>query len=204
MEALLFSGWLWEMYSEYVRKIRRTASTGSPQTAAIEETYQKIFPEASIKILVEEKVGMIVTFNELETRPTPALTSLRSTPQLMAYLAETYGRGKFKINFYHGATFLATHNFKVLDETLPERWRQKIVAQNPTQDSPKPQAAPLPVSATPQPPIPAARDATPTTKTVIPLRLIPSDSQSLEEDLRECFDEDKVTHHHGHSEPEAD
>jgi len=126
MDDTLFSGWLWEMFKEYVRKIRRTASTGAPEIAVMQEKYRQIFHAASIKILVEEKVGMIVVFNDLETRTTAQISEMMEEAQLMKYLTETYGRGKFKINLYHGMTFVATHNFKVLDETLPERWREKI------------------------------------------------------------------------------
>lgn len=125
----LFKGWLWEMFKEYVRKIRRTASHGAPELGEMKGQYQKIFDEASIKILVEEKVGMIVVFNDLESRTTAELKGLMEKDQLMAYLAATYGRGKYKINLYHGLTFVATHNFKVEDESLPEKWRE-IVARN--------------------------------------------------------------------------
>lgn len=40
--------------------------------------------------------------------------------------------------------------------------------------------------------------------THIPLRFIRNDNEELEEDLKEIFDEDKVTHRQGSSEPEAD
>ncbi|MEK7748075.1 MAG: hypothetical protein AAB300_03270 [Nitrospirota bacterium] len=129
MEETLFTGWLWEMFREYVRKIRRTASTGAPALPGIQEKYSQIFHEASVKFLVEEKVGMIVVFNELEERTTAELAPLMEEPVLMAYLAKTYGHGKYKINLYHGMTFVATHNFKVTDESLPEIWRD-IVAKN--------------------------------------------------------------------------
>lgn len=129
MEENLFKGWLWEMFKEYVRKIRRTASHGAPELSDMKEKYQKIFSEASIKILVEEKVGMIVVFNDLESRTTAELGEMMEEAELMAYLAKTYGRGKYKINLYHGLTFVATHNFKVLEESLPEIWRE-IVAKN--------------------------------------------------------------------------
>lgn len=128
----LYRGWLWEMFKEYVRKIRRTASSGAPTVEEMRESYQKIFREASIKILVEEKVGMIVVFNDLEERTTAELEGLMGEEELMAYLARTYGRGKFKINLYHGLTFVATKNFKVLDENLPQTWRE-IVARNKAQ-----------------------------------------------------------------------
>ena len=125
----LFHGWLWEMFKEYVRKIRRTASSGAPTLEEMRESYRKIFRDSSVKILVEEKVGMIVVFNDLEERTTAQLDGMLEEPALIAYLSETYGRGKFKINLYHGMTFVATKNFKVLNEDLPERWRE-IVARN--------------------------------------------------------------------------
>ncbi len=40
--------------------------------------------------------------------------------------------------------------------------------------------------------------------THIPLRFIRNDNEELEEDLKEIFDEDKVTHRQGSSEPESD
>lgn len=57
----------------------------------------------------------------------------------------------------------------------------------------------------------AAPDKKPETKkeekkptTHIPLRLIRNDQEEIEEDLREIYEEDKVTHRQGSSEPEAD
>jgi hypothetical protein len=129
MEENLFTGWLWEMFREYVRKIRRTASTGAPAIEGIKEKYSQIFHGASVKFLVEEKVGMIVVFNELEERTTAQLKDIMEEPSLMAYLAKTYGHGKYKINLYDGMSFVATHNFKVMDESLPETWRE-IVNKN--------------------------------------------------------------------------
>jgi|GEM_PF-624017 len=126
VSTTLFEGWLWDMFKEYVRKIRRTASTGAPEVSVMKEQYQKIFFDSSIKILVEEKVGMIVVFNDLETRTTAELKELMTETQLLTYLARCYGRGKFKINLYHGMTFVATHNFKVLDESLAEGWREIV------------------------------------------------------------------------------
>lgn len=40
--------------------------------------------------------------------------------------------------------------------------------------------------------------------THIPLRFIRNDNEEIEEDMKEMFDEDKVTHRQGSSEPEAD
>lgn len=131
MEEIPLKGWLWSMFKEYVRKIRRTASTGAPELSVMREKYQEIFPKASIKILVEEKVGMIVIFNELEERQTSELVDLLGEPALLAYLEKHYGRGKYKINLYDGLTFVATRNFRVRleEESVKEIWRD-IVAKN--------------------------------------------------------------------------
>ncbi len=131
MQEIPLKGWLWSMFKEYVRKIRRTASTGAPEVSVMKEKYQEIFPKASIKILVEEKVGMIVIFNELEERQTSELTEMLDEPTLLAYLEKHYGRGKYKINLYDGLTFVATRNFRVRleEEAVKEIWRD-IVAKN--------------------------------------------------------------------------
>jgi len=137
-EELKFKGWLWEMFKEYIRKIQRTASTGAPALSMIKEKYRTIFPNGSITILVEEKVGMIVIFDELERRETSELTGLMEEEQLMVYLEKHYGRGKYKINFYNGLTFIATHNFRVRleEEDVPELWRE-IVAKNKAEEAAK-------------------------------------------------------------------
>lgn len=138
MEEVPLKGWLWSMFKEYVRKIRRTASTGAPELSVMREKYQEIFPKASIKILVEEKVGMIVIFNELEERQTSELVDLLEEPALMAYLEKHYGRGKYKINLYDGLTFVATRNFRVRleEESVKEIWRD-IVAKNKAKEAAK-------------------------------------------------------------------
>ena len=38
----------------------------------------------------------------------------------------------------------------------------------------------------------------------LPLISVPGDQQAMEEEMAEMFDEDRVTHKHGSSEPEAD
>ncbi len=133
-----FKSWLWEMFKEYIRKIQRKASTGAPELAEIKKKYQEIFPNGSIKILVEEKVGMIVIFNDLESRKTSELVDLMELEELMAYLEKSYGRGKYKINFYDGITFIATRNFRVRleEEDVPELWRE-IVAKNKAEEAEK-------------------------------------------------------------------
>jgi len=137
-ETLEYKGWLWEMFKEYIRKIERTASTGAPELSKIKKRYQTVFPNGSVKILVEEKVGMIVVFNDLESRETSELVGLFKLDELMAYLEKHYGRGKYKINFYNGLTFIATRNFRVRleEEDVPEIWRE-LVAKSKAEEAEK-------------------------------------------------------------------
>ena len=50
--------------------------------------------------------------------------SLSSVPALMAdpngFIADGFGGGKFKVNFHHRESFVATHNFRTFGD---ERWR---------------------------------------------------------------------------------
>ncbi|MBM4123270.1 MAG: hypothetical protein FJ249_11855 [Nitrospira sp.] len=63
-------------------------------------------------------------------------------------------------------------------------------------DTPKPSQKP----ASP-PPEPASE---PKTRKEIPLVSVPNDRDMIAEEMADLFDEDKVTHKHGSSEPEAD
>ena len=60
------------------------------------------------------------------------------------------------------------------------------------------------------PKIPAKGPETPASETVvkvrkeIPLISVPNDRDMIAEEMAEMFDEDRVSHQHGSSEPEAD
>jgi hypothetical protein len=62
-------------------------------------------------------------------------------------------------------------------------------SQKPSQPSPPPSQAPAPET--------KARKE-------IPLVSVPDDRDMIADEMAELFDEDKVTHKHGSSEPEAD
>lgn len=63
-------------------------------------------------------------------------------------------------------------------------------------DKPKPQQK----QATPTPePVPETK-----ARKEIPLVSVPNDRDMIAEEMADLFDEDKVTHKHGSSEPEAD
>jgi len=55
----------------------------------------------------------------------------------------------------------------------------------------------------PQTPPPSA-DATPKPRKEIPLVSVPNDRDMIAAEMAELFDEDRVSHQHGSSEPEAD
>ena len=63
-------------------------------------------------------------------------------------------------------------------------------------DTPTPKA--------PQQPTPAPSEAVEKPRKEIPLVSVPNDRDMMADEMAELFDEDRVTHQHGSSEPEAD
>ena len=53
-------------------------------------------------------------------------------------------------------------------------------------------------------PEPASPEETPKARKEIPLVSVPNDREMIAEEMAELFEEDKVSHQHGSSEPEAD
>lgn len=49
-----------------------------------------------------------------------------------------------------------------------------------------------------------AQEAVAKTRKEIPLIFVPNDDEMIAEEMAEMFDEDRVSHQHGSSEPEAD
>jgi hypothetical protein len=54
------------------------------------------------------------------------------------------------------------------------------------------------------PEIPSPEDEAPKARKEIPLVSVPNDRDMIAEEMAELFEEDKVSHQHGSSEPEAD
>ena len=54
------------------------------------------------------------------------------------------------------------------------------------------------------PPQPDPQPEQPKSRKEIPLVSVPSDRDMIADEMADLFDEDKVTHQHGSSEPEAD
>ena len=56
-----------------------------------------------------------------------------------------------------------------------------------------------------QPPAdPAKPETSPKARKEIPLISVPNDREMIADEMEELFDEDRVSHQHGSSEPEAD
>jgi hypothetical protein len=58
-------------------------------------------------------------------------------------------------------------------------------------------------ASSPQPPAPPT-DSTAKPRKELPLISVPNDRDMIAEEMEELFDEDRVSHQHGSSEPEAD
>jgi hypothetical protein len=56
----------------------------------------------------------------------------------------------------------------------------------------------------PKQPEPLKPEDTPKARKEIPLISVPNDRDMIAEEMAELFDEDRVSHQHGSSEPEAD
>jgi hypothetical protein len=119
-----YHGWIWSMFQEYVRKITRTASTGAMPLEEMQSRYQKMHRDFDIKIMVSDKVGMIVQFLDLDMYRYTDFESRLGEPDFLNFLGDKYGAGKFKVNLYFDGTFIATKNFKV--EEGPEKWRDLL------------------------------------------------------------------------------
>jgi hypothetical protein len=123
-----YKGWIWNMFQEYVRKITRTASTGAMPLEEMQERYRTMYHDFDIKIMVSDKVGMIVQFLDLDAYRFHDFEDLTEESALLRFLSEKYGQGKYKVNLYHNGTFVATKNFKI--EEGPEKWREILKLRN--------------------------------------------------------------------------
>ena len=112
------------MFQEYVRKITRTASKGAMPLEEMQNRFRTMFREFEIKIMVSDKVGMIVQFLDLDTYPYSDFEKIIQEAEFLGFLKEKYGQGKFKVNLYHEGTFISTKNFKI--EEGPEKWRDQL------------------------------------------------------------------------------
>lgn len=116
----LFKSIAWGLYKEHIKKFSHAAVKGEPPLEVMRETFLSILPECRIKILGQEKNGMIVQFHHLDTFPASDLASVTETQD---FLANRYGGGKFKINLYHLTNFMSTKNYETAGPVI---WKGMI------------------------------------------------------------------------------
>lgn len=107
--------WLWPLYEKHIRR----ESGRTADDAALEEAFFRALAESTATLYAMEPVGETIRFKGLGRWPLAEVPELLADPN--AFIADRCGGGKFKVNFHHGRTFVATHNFRTFGEEL---WRQ--------------------------------------------------------------------------------
>jgi len=116
----LYSGLTWELYKEHVKKFSHAAVKGMPTENEMKEALASIVEDSTVKVLAQERVGMVVTFHWLDTYRALDVCDITD---VKGFLAERFGGGKFKLNLYHGINFLSTKNWETEG---PPLWKDKI------------------------------------------------------------------------------
>jgi len=109
--------WLWPIFEPYIRRERKHLA-GSADQSSLQEAFMTVLVESTATLFAMEPVGETIRFKGLGRWPLAEVPELLADPN--AFIADLCGGGKFKINFHHGATFVATHNFRTFGEPL---WR---------------------------------------------------------------------------------
>lgn len=110
--------WVWELYNRYVHKQLAQAGNATPSDEEVHGEFMRVLSESTITILVQEPWQNSVRFKALARHRPGEIPELFRDP--MKYLLETFGGGKFKLNFHQGWNFVATQNFKPEGEP---RWK---------------------------------------------------------------------------------
>jgi len=102
--------WLWPVFKSYIERDFARKGVDEPSDEALAEALFTTVGGCTVTILVQEPWQNSVRFKALARMEVRDATDLLADP--MAYLAEQYGGGKFKLNFHEGWHFVATQNFK--------------------------------------------------------------------------------------------
>jgi hypothetical protein len=100
--------WLWPLYSEYVR--RSLPETRRDDQALLRERFLAVLAESTATLFAMAPVGDTIRFKGLARWPIAEAAELLADPN--GFISDRFGGGKFKLNFHHGPTFVATHNFR--------------------------------------------------------------------------------------------
>jgi hypothetical protein len=113
--------WLWPVFEPYIRREhkRRARDGAALQQAELREAFFRVLSESTATLFAMEPVGETIRFKGLGRWPLADAAGLLADPN--GFIAVEFGGGKFKVNFHHGSTFVATHNFRTYGEPL---WQQ--------------------------------------------------------------------------------
>ncbi len=110
--------WLWPLYEEHIERERRRLDIGDDVTS-MRDLFLRTLSQSTATLFVMEPVGDTIRFKGLGRWTLASVPALLADPN--AFIADRCGGGKFKVNFHHGDTFVATHNFRTWGD---ETWRQ--------------------------------------------------------------------------------
>lgn len=110
--------WVWELYKKFVHKQLAQAGNETPSDDDVQEAFLRTLGESTVTVLVQEPWQHSVRFKALARYQPGEIADLLHDPT--KYLFETFGGGKFKLNFHQGWNFVATQNFKPEGEP---RWK---------------------------------------------------------------------------------
>ncbi len=123
MESLgaseVFDTWIGKLLKPFLLKVLERKGDRQPNEADLQGAFVALWPDCSVKLMVQEPWMGTVRFKCLARYRSVELIPLVLDP--MGYLRERFGGGKFKVNFYQGMNFLATRNFKPEGEP---KWRE--------------------------------------------------------------------------------
>ena len=118
----VWQGLVWDLYKEHVRKFSHAMVKGMPTEEEMKATVLQILPESMVKVLVQEKVGMVLQFHLMAIYPAPEVATV-AISEIKNFLAQRFGGGKFKLYLYHGINFLSTKNFETEG---PPLWKDLV------------------------------------------------------------------------------
>ena len=106
--------WLWLLYEEYVG--REAAAAQISGQAELQDFFIKTLQESTATLYAIAPHAGTVRFKGLGRWSLTEVPGLLTDPH--AFIADEFGGGKFKINFHHLYTFVATHNFRTWGDPL--------------------------------------------------------------------------------------
>ncbi|HEX9758819.1 MAG TPA: hypothetical protein VGB26_13635 [Nitrospiria bacterium] len=116
----IYKGMVWDLYREHIKKFSHAQVKGYPSEEEQKSAFQTLLPDSTVKVLAQEKVGMVVQFHFMDRYKAMDMAFVEN---VKGFLSERFGGGKFKLNLYNGINFLSTKNFETEG---PPLWKDMI------------------------------------------------------------------------------